>query len=264
MNIKNLYKEKDNTIFEKNILKKNTGESSEISTEVLVEHKMKIFINDVEMATIVCTATNLLELSIGRVISEGIIRNINDIDNIYICEYGTRAKIYLKNGIKQETYLEENNEVESCCQDNISYFKSTYKPDKLNKSITIDKDEIFKLAKEFAQDSNIHKMTQGTHAAYLYHNGRIVVSFEDIGRHNALDKIIGYIYLNNFNPTECMIFTTGRVPVDMVRKAIYAKIGALVSKAVPTFDAVNLAREYNLNLICRTWQDSFQIFNQNY
>jgi FdhD protein len=101
------------------------------------------------------------------------------------------------------------------------------------------------------------------HAAYLYKDGKVVTLFEDIGRHNALDKIIGYIYLNNIKSEDCIVFTTGRVPVDMVRKAIYAKLGALVSKAVPTVDAVNLAKEYNLNLICRAWQDSFQIFNKS-
>ena len=101
------------------------------------------------------------------------------------------------------------------------------------------------------------------HAAYLYKDGKVVTLFEDIGRHNALDKIIGYIYLNNIKSEDCIVFTTGRVPVDMVRKAIYAKLGALVSKAVPTVDAVSLAKEYNLNLICRAWQDSFQIFNKS-
>ena len=69
--------------------------------------------------------------------------------------------------------------------------------------------------------------------------------------------------MNNIKSEECMVFTTGRVPVDMARKAIFAKPGAIVSKAVPTIDAVKLAKEYNLNLICRAWQDSFQVFNKS-
>ena len=263
MRIKSLYKEKPNTELEINILHKDNGEVSEVSTELLIEHYTTLYINDIEVATLVCTGTSIVELAIGRIISEGILTDINSIDNIYICEKATRVRVYLKQGVEFINNLNKSTDVASCCQDNKSYFKSTILPNKLNNNLNFKNEDIFSLATAFATDSKIHKMTSGTHAAYLYKNNNIVVSFEDIGRHNAMDKIIGYIYLNNINPEECIVFTTGRVPVDMVRKALYAKLGALVSKAVPTADAVALAKEYNLNLICRAWQDSFQIFNKS-
>ena len=261
MNIKNLYKEKNNTDFAKNILHKANGEVEEVTTEILEEHYTRIYINDVEIATLVCTGTNLVELVVGRLISEGIIDSVDDIDNIYICEYGLRARVFLKDGIEFLNNLKKSSEETSCCQDNKSYFKSDKLPDKLKNILEIKSNMIFDLASKFANDSKIHKMTSGTHAAYLYYNNKVIISFEDIGRHNALDKVIGYIYLNKLNPSECIVFTTGRVPVDMVRKAIFSKLGALVSKAVPTVDAIKLANEYNLNLICRAWQDSYQVFN---
>lgn len=262
MVIKNLYKEKSNTEFEKNILHKNNGETDEVTTELLVEHYTTLYINDIEIAKLVCTGTSIVELAIGRVISEGLIRDIDSIDNIYVCEQASRVRIFLKQGINFNKDWDKSVDVASCCQDNKSCFKTNLKPDKLTNSIKIKNEDVFNLANYFNTDSKIHKMTQGTHAAYLYKDGKIITSFEDIGRHNALDKIVGYIYLNNLKPEECIVFTTGRVPVDMARKAIYSKLGALVSKAVPTVDAINLAREYNLNLICRAWQDSFQIFNE--
>lgn len=262
MKIKNLYKEKSNTEYESNILYKANGETEEVSTELLVEHYTTLYINDVEVATLVCTGTSIVELVIGRIISEGILKSIEDIDSIYICEKASRARVFLKEGVDFSKNVEKSVDVASCCQDNKSYFKTSNLPEKLVSKLVIKEEDVFNLAKAFAVDSKIHKMTSGTHAAYLYKDGKVLVSFEDIGRHNAMDKVIGYIHLNNINPEECMIFTTGRVPVDMARKAIYAKIGALISKAVPTVDAVTLAKEYNLNLICRAWQDSFQIFNK--
>ena len=263
MKIKSLYKEKSNTEFEKNLLHKADGEISEVETELLIEHYTTLYINDIEVATLVCTGTSIVELAIGRIISEGILTDINLIDNIYICEKASRARVYLKEGATFINNVNKSTDVASCCQDNKSYFKSNILPDKLKSNIQIKDEDIFNLANAFAIDSKIHKMTSGTHAAYLYKDGKVIISFEDIGRHNAMDKVIGYIYLNNINPEECIVFTTGRVPVDMVRKAIYGRIGALVSKAVPTVDAVALAKEYNLNLICRAWQDSFQIFNKS-
>ena len=263
MNIKNLYKEKSNTEFEKNIICKNNGEVEEISTELLIEHYTTLYVNDIEIAKLVCTGTSIVELAVGRIISEGLLRDVDSIENIYVCEKASRVRVFLKQGVSFDKDWDKSVDVASCCQDNKSYFKTSIKPDILTNSIEVKNEDVFNLANAFNTDSKIHKMTSGTHAAYLYKDGKIVTSFEDIGRHNALDKIIGYIYLNNIKPEDCIVFTTGRVPVDMVRKAIFAKLGALVSKAVPTVDAVSLAKEYNLNLICRAWQDSFQIFNKS-
>lgn len=263
MKIKNLYKEKQNTDFETNILHKNNGEIEETSTELLIEHYSTLYINDIEVAKLVCTGTSIVELAIGRIVSEGLLRDLSLIDNIYVCEKASRVRVFLKDGVNFSKDWDKSTEVASCCQDNKSCFVSTKKPDKLENCIKVKAEDVFNLANAFAIDSKIHKMTSGTHAAYLYKDGKVIISFEDIGRHNALDKIIGYIYLNDIKAEECIVFTTGRVPVDMARKAIYAKLGALVSKAVPTVDAVNLAKEYNLNLICRAWQDSFQVFNES-
>ena len=195
MKIKNLYKEKSNTEFEKNILHKENGELEEVSTELLVEHYTTLYINDVEVATLVCTGTNIVELAIGRIISEGILSDINLIDNIYICEHASRARVYLKEGVDFINNLNKSTDVASCCQDNKSYFKSTILPEKLKNILTLSDEDVFALANAFATDSKIHKMTSGTHAAYLYKDGKVITSFEDIGRHNAMDKIIGYIYI---------------------------------------------------------------------
>jgi FdhD protein len=124
---------------------------------------------------------------------------------------------------------------------------------------------IFALAGEFSKDSKttIHKKTKGTHSAYLQYKGETLYGCEDIGRHNALDKCIGYMVKNKLEPLECLLFTTGRVPTDMVRKAVSSGIGGLVSKAVPTDAAIEMATKYNLNLICKAWPDSFVIANQS-
>ena len=262
MKITNLYKEKENTEVRDSIIHKENGEKENLPYELLNEHLIKVYINEREAMSLVCTGTNLVELVVGRIVSEGIVKNIDDIESIYICEYGLRAKLMIKNYVHDACKMKEADDITSCCQDNRTYLKSETKLEKVNKIMEVSDKDVFNLAEAFNEDSKIHKMTSGTHAAYLYYDGKIVKSFEDIGRHNALDKIIGYIYMNNYVPEKCIVFTTGRVPVDMAKKTIYAKIGCLVSKAVPTSDAVDLAKEYNLNLICRAWRDSYQVFNE--
>lgn len=260
MKIQNLYKNDIITDSNDNIIHKYSEKETETTSELLIEHNIKLLINDIEFASLVCTGNNLSELIVGRCISEGFVESINEIDRIFICEYGLKARVYLTSGISISDRVYGETNVASCCSDNKNYFKSKIKIKKIESNKKVTEDDILCLTKRFNNDSTIHKLTSGTHAAYLYSDNKIIASFEDIGRHNALDKAIGYMYINEYNPTNCILFTTGRVPVDMVRKAIYANVSALVTKAVPTVDAIKLAKEYNLTLICRAWPDSYQIF----
>ena len=73
---------------------------------------------------------------------------------------------------------------------------------------------------------------------------------EDLGRHNALDKAVGCAVLAGLPLAECVLYTSGRVPLDMVRKAIRAGVPVLVSKSMPTVQSAELAAEYGLQLVC--------------
>ena len=113
---------------------------------------------------------------------------------------------------------------------------------------------------KFRENASLHRQTKGTHSCYLSHRGIYQGVFEDIGRHNALDKAVGYALINGLSFQDCILFTTGRVPVDMVKKAVTAGIPVLVSKAVPTMDAVEMAKRYHLTLICKAWPDSYELY----
>ena len=84
---------------------------------------------------------------------------------------------------------------------------------------------------------------------------------EDLGRHNAFDKVIGRALEDGVDLTRCTVFTSGRIPTDMVVKALRAGVPTLVSKAVPTDITVRMAREYDLTLICSAHSDSLKVFS---
>ncbi len=118
--------------------------------------------------------------------------------------------------------------------------------------------QIFSLAEHFKADSALHKRTFGTHSAYLMERTKgLIAGFEDISRHNALDKAIGHMVSEGYDPRNCILFTTGRVPEDMVRKCAGARVPILVSKSVPTAAGVRLAGELGVKLIGSAWPDSF-------
>ena len=95
-------------------------------------------------------------------------------------------------------------------------------------------------------------------------DGEILYCCEDIGRHNALDKAVGRALIDGVDLRQCVLFSSGRIPADMMEKAIRAGVPLLASNAVPTDRAVALARAYRVVLICTARSDSMNIFADKY
>lgn len=250
------------------------ADGSIVNTEcrVVSEHSMELFLDENLVMKVVCTPSDLVELVIGRMISEGYIESTDDVEMVYICSSGKRARVYLKESAGAALKLAQTVEEEpTCCTDNQVFLRNV-KPADTNlrgraRIRKLEKPEwksqwIFALANEFASGSRIHKATQGTHSCYLSVKGEILFAGEDIGRHNAMDKAIGYAAMQGLKPENCILYTTGRVPTDMVKKVVMARIPVLVTKAVPTDAAVEMARAYNLTLICKAWPDRYEIFHE--
>ena len=107
------------------------------------------------------------------------------------------------------------------------------------------------LADAMGQGLPLYRATHAVHSCLLLRAGKILYRCEDLGRHNALDKAVGCALTEGVPLAECVLFTSGRVPVDMVRKAIRAGVPALVSKSMPTVQSLELAEEYGLKLFIR-------------
>lgn len=239
------------------------GSVESAASVVVCEHFMDLVVNERLAAKLVCTPSNLVELALGRLVTEGIISGAEDVESIYICEKGNTAKVFL-NASQREISLQPSVEREpTCCTGNKALLKNAY-GDSLRRLQRAEwkKEWIFALANAFAEDSGLHKATKGTHSCYLGGGGEIVFSCEDIGRHNAMDKCIGYAVSKGLDRGKCILFTTGRVPTDMVKKAVAAGVPVLASKAVPTDAAIQMAAEYNLTLICKAWPDRFVVFHE--
>lgn len=228
--------------------------------EIVCEHLIDIIVNEQLLARLVCTPSNLEELVVGRLLTERVINRIEDIDKLYICESARKAKVFLNPSVKLK--LNEKLMIEpTCCTQNRIFLKNESEMT-ANQIIAPEwkKEWIFELAESFSKGAFLHGKTNGTHSCYLSVKGKTIYAAEDIGRHNALDKVIGYAAMHNISFSDCIVFTSGRVPTDMLYKVISVGIPIIVSKAVPTKEAVELAEQSKVTLICRAWQDSFEIY----
>jgi FdhD protein len=238
------------------------GTCCQEESPLLVEHMLEVYLNEVPTYELICSPTMLAELVLGRLLTEGIIQNKNQVDMIYLCKDGLRARVFLQKSPEQE----EGNQPETvptCCTGNrtLSHLFQDKTPPETLTPIPYEAEWIFRLSAAINQNTPIYAATHSAHSCILMHQGKILVCAEDIGRHNAMDKVIGWGLLHDIPLEQCMLYTSGRVPVDMTLKAIRAGVPILVSKAQPTDKALELAKEFRLTLIGAAHPDRFQVYS---
>lgn len=250
MKLQELYHNLEPTQMELHTFVTRTGEASTEQSIVLTEHPIDIYINERLTMKLVCTPQYLTELVLGRLLSEGIIRTTADISLVYICESGRRAKVILA----ESTNVPHREFVPStptCCTGNRILNGDFLQHEALTPVTPIEwsSEQVFALADRFSEDTPLHKLTGAIHSCFLAQGDKLLFSCEDIGRHNALDKAIGYALRHNIDLANCIAYSSGRLPTDMVAKAIRAGLPVLCTKASPTAEAIQLAHACNLTLI---------------
>ena len=226
--------------------------------QIVREHFLEISVNGQYLARLSCTPGELAELVLGRLLTERIIDGTEDVDRIFICGKGDIAEVYLTKeiGLDKWTGAEP-----TCCTGNRQLrIRRNGRELKEVSDITVDKEAVFELTEHLIKDTELHRKTGGAHSCYLRTPGGEIKGFEDISRHNALDKAAGYMLMREADPAGCMLFTSGRIAADMAEKAIAAGIPLLISKASPTEEAIRLAGRYGLKIIGRAWPDSYTVF----
>lgn len=285
MYINEQYKNLELTSKESHLYIGRDGTTRSEEEPVLEEHLLNVYVNEQLTMKLICIPEHLTELVLGRLLTEGIIESTEDVESIYICEYGKRAKVVLKDCSvsSNPTTLSNVNAVTSKGSDNLptdsSYVEETptcctgnhILNDYFVKQMDIHPvtpiswkaDWIFALADHFSNGMPLHGQTWATHSCFLAQNGELLFECEDIGRHNALDKAIGYALRHHIDLKNCIVYSSGRIPTDMILKAIRAGIPILSSKASVTKEAIELAEEYHLTLIGAARRDRMKLYTGN-
>ncbi len=138
------------------------------------------------------------------------------------------------------------------------------KKEKLDLSFPLIKENIIRKSPElFINEQTEFAKTGGIHASSLINeNGKIVATREDVGRHNALDKLIGYALKENIiNPKKQFIACSGRLNFELVQKGLMANIGLMAGIGVPTSLAIDLAKRFDMTLLGFVKKEGFNIYS---
>ena len=223
------------------------------------------------------TPGNDEDLVRGFLYNEQIITNINDIDSIE--SYGDKVGQYnIQNKILATLNNSENVNISKIKRDFLTNSscgvcgKSSLdaleiiKKNKTNPSEPkIKKEVIVKSPDILREGQSEFSKTGGIHASGLFtSNGELVAVREDVGRHNALDKLIGCALKNNqIDPKTQFITCSGRLNFELVQKVLMTDIGIMIGVGAPTSLAIDLANKFDITLVGFVKRDSFNIYTNN-
>jgi FdhD protein len=267
------------------ILRFNSGKFKQVDDLVSIEEPLEISLkfkkqNDwitQNLSITMRTPGNDEDLVRGFLFNEQIVKNIKDIESI--ASYGDKVGQYnIQNKILATINNSENVNISKIKRDFLTNSscgvcgKSSLdaleiiKKDKTNSSEPqISKEVIIQSSNTLRDNQSEFSKTGGIHASGLFNsNGDLVELREDVGRHNALDKLIGSILVNQrLEPKSQFITCSGRLNFELVQKVLMTNIGIMIGVGAPTSLAIDLANKFDMTLIGFVKRDSFNIYTNN-
>lgn len=246
-----------------NINRVKDGKMELVEDIVIAEYPLTIFLNGDEFVTLLCSPKGLEYLAVGFLISEGIIKDKEQIEKILIDEEKGHAYVDLKNKSLFTDKLFGKRTVTTGCGKGTVFYNvlDSLGTEVINSNIKIEWNKILDLSRKLNEGSLLFRETGGVHSCALCNHNDILIFHEDVGRHNALDKIIGQALLSNLNLDDKILITSGRISSEMIIKAIKSNIPIVVSRSAPTELSVNIAKQFNVTLIGFARGQRMNIYN---
>lgn len=236
------------------ILKFNvaTKETRKMTDYVAEEKPLHISVNKNHYATIFCSPSNLKELAVGHLISEGIIESVDEIEKMSFRKRSV-CRVKLKPSVNLEKRLKLlkpfSRIILSACGSPSPYHISPRLP-KVKSDLTVKAEIILGCVNRLNSIAETFRKTGGVHAAAIYKSDGNPVAFaEDVGRHNAVDKVIGMGALTKTVFSECFLALTGRLTGDIVRKTARIGLPIVASLAAAIDSGIAIAEDVGLTLI---------------
>ena len=232
------------------VVKIDTRNKELCKDSVTEEVFLTIHLDGREFVTLLCSPGNLKELSAGFLYSSGLIHSPDDIEKIYIDSKNMTSQITLKDKDLSADVIFKRVYTSGCGKGMLFYnVLDLAHRKKVTCAMTLQSQQITVLMKAFDKKSAVFKRTGGVHSAALCDGEQIVSFYEDIGRHNAIDKIIGDALYNNLNIADLIVLTSGRISSDVMFKVQKMGSAVIISRSAPTDLAVKLAKQWNVTLV---------------
>lgn len=225
-----------------------------ITWQLPEETPVALQINSVPYTVMMATPADLRDFAVGFLVGEGIVPDPAKIQGVLVMpvDGGTAIDVAVPEDAIDTTRLSRRT-IEArtgCGLCGVEEIGSAVRPlQRLERSWAPSPDAIRRAAKGLSEEQPMNQFNRSVHgAAWVSKDGEILLVREDVGRHNALDKLIGALYTKGIDRTEGFVLMTSRCSFELVQKSVTAGIGALVTVSAPTALALELATNANLFL----------------
>jgi len=224
-----------------------------------MEYTVAISINGSPYAAIACSGSDLREMVLGHLVSEGFVRSMADIREMNFDKENMLIDAVLAPDMRIQEKLQKVRRISACGKGHAEITRT--KSDD-HAPLRIGAETVISVMDVFLNRSQLRTQTWGVHSAALASmEGEIIAFYDEIGRHNAVDKVLGYALLNGIDLHKNAILTTGRISSEIITKLINASSKMLISRATPTSLSRELAGEHGITMIGRVRSGYFCIFS---
>ena len=231
--------------FIKRKIYKNSGNSfEELDDSIALEKRIKVSVNGKDVLSLYCTPLMIRELVVGMFMTEDIIKGGWCAERMEI-HYGKEVLVDIPAEGEAST---EGAVITSGCIGGIT-FPKRLTLQKIHDSFDIRAEGIKALFRKFQNASELYKLTGCVHSAALSNGSEILCLAEDIGRHNAVDKVIGYAILEQIPFKDTIMLASGRLSSEIVSKCARWRIPIVASRTSPTSLAVEIAEESGVTVV---------------
>lgn len=221
-----------------------------IEDYVVKEEKIEFFLNGEKFLSVMSIASNQDALILGFLLSEAVINSYEDVKSITISSDG--LSVFVEANVNKENYenlFKEKTLTSGCCVGVTGNAEKVFDCSFISTKYSVKSSDILSNMNEINSPSELFLNTGCVHKAELILEDGTKYIAEDIGRHNAIDKVIGLATMNRKNVKKSVLYASGRLSQEMVVKCVMHKIPIVVSKAAVTFQGIKSANEHGVTLV---------------
>ena len=223
-----------------------------IETAVVTERPLTLFLNAREIVTMMTIGDHPDLLAVGYLLNQNMLKADDEITAIEHAEDIDTIVVRTKRQTDYEEKLRKKTQTSGCAQGTVfGDLMEEFDKIELNSAARLRTSWLYTLARKINTEPSLYLKAGAIHGCVLARQDRVLVYMEDVGRHNAVDKIAGYMFLNKIAPHDKIFYTTGRLTSEMVIKTVKMRIPILLSRSGFTAWGVDLANKAGLTLIGR-------------
>jgi len=232
------------------------GRVSEVAGDVVREQPLTIHVNGEKFLTLLCSPMMLEALVVGYLWMEKIIGGVEEIARVEVSAVDGRADVTLTHPVTLPT----ERILTSGCGGGITFRIDHRLFPRLGSSLRVRPVELADGMKQLFDAATQYKRSRGIHGAALSDGSRLLVVAEDVGRHNAVDKVKGQALLDGIPTTDRILLSTGRISSEMLLKAARMGVPVVASRTSPTEMAVALAEQLNVTVCGYVRPDGLNLY----